>query len=410
MGSDLFPISSIATRITKGTTPTSIGSSFVEYGINFVKSESITGARNLDHSKFSHIDLATHNRLLRSQLEENDILFSMAGVYLGKTAIVTEKDTPANTNQAVAIIRIDTSKANFKYVYYWLSQRYITESVNAACAQSAQPNINLAQIGSILLWLPNIETQRSIAATLSSLDDKIELNNRIIANLEAQAQAIFKSWFVDFEPFQDGEFEESELGLIPKGWRVARLGELCESVSTTHDFKKRKLIFLNTGDIDQGRFLHSNYSAVDLMPGQAKKSIKKHDILFSEIRPINKHFAYVNFDSEDYVVSTKLMVIRSKKINSRRLYQYLTRKDVLEELQVEAEARSGTFPQIRFDNIQRMLIVIACKEIEEKYSSILEPIYELIDQRIDENKQLVIVRDTLLPKLMSGEIEVPVER
>ena len=82
------------------------------------------------------------------------------------------------------------------------------------------------------------------------------------------------------------------------------------------------------------------------MPGQAKKSIQQNDILYSEIRPINKHYAYVNFEAFDYIVSTKLMVIRANGINSRRLYHYITSENVIIELQLEAETRSGTFPQI----------------------------------------------------------------
>ena len=94
-----------------------------------------------------------------------------------------------------------------------------------------------------------------------------------------------------------------------------QLGDLCQSISITHKFDKEKLVFLNTGDVENGRFLHSNLMAVKEMPGQAKKTITQGDILYSEIRPINRHFAYVNFPSSDYVVSTKLMVIRPKSFD-----------------------------------------------------------------------------------------------
>ena len=107
------------------------------------------------------------------------------------------------------------------------------------------------------------------------------------------------------------------------------------------------------------------------MPGQAKKSIKTNDILYSEIRPINRHFAFVNFQADDYVVSTKLMVIRSREMDSRRLYHFLT----THELQIEAESRSGTFPQIRFENIQRLPIIIAPSDIELQFIQILKDYY-----------------------------------
>lgn len=152
--------------------------------------------------------------------------------------------------------------------------------------------------------------------------------------------------------------------------------------------------------------LHNNYYEVSQMPGQAKKSIAINDILYSEIRPINKHFAYVNFVADDYVVSTKLMVLRAKGISPRRLYQFLTMPDTLKELQVEAESRSGTFPQIRFDNIQQLEMIVASEQVEKEYSERLNTIYSMIDTNNSENKRLSALRDTLLPKLMNGEIDV----
>lgn len=181
----LVTLDSITTKITKGTTPTSVGCTFENNGINFIKSESLGNSRNLDRSKFAFISEQTHEKLKRSQIETNDILFSMAGMFLGKTAIVTSDLIPANTNQAVAIIRIDTDKANHEYVYYYLNQRSIIQTINASSAQSAQPNINLKQIGQLGINLPDRKTQDRIAAILSTIDIKIEVNNQINDNLAA---------------------------------------------------------------------------------------------------------------------------------------------------------------------------------------------------------------------------------
>ena len=99
--------------------------------------------------------------------------------------------------------------------------------------------------------------------------------------------------------------------MIPEGWKVCELGNLCDSISITHPCKKGELIFLNTGDIENGFVLTNKYMNIKDMPGQAKKSIKENDILYSEIRPINRHYAFVNFPAHEYIVSTKLMVIRA---------------------------------------------------------------------------------------------------
>jgi type I restriction enzyme S subunit len=136
-------------------------------------------------------------------------------------------------------------------------------------------------------------------------------------------------------------------------WSTNQLGELAENVSRPFDFKgKDKVIFVNTSDVLEGKFLHAEYTSVKGLPGQAKKAIKKGDILYSEIRPGNKRYAFVDFDAEDYVVSTKFMVIRPKcEISAEYLYVILTSQLCEQEFKIIAESRSGTFPQITFDSV-----------------------------------------------------------
>lgn len=137
-----------------------------------------------------------------------------------------------------------------------------------------------------------------------------------------------------------------------------QLKNVLESISNTYDFKKNSnVVFLNTGDILSGKILHSNYVSASFLPGQAKKSIQNNDILFSEIRPANQRFALVNVENpDDYVVSTKLMVLRcfNDKYSTEYVYRYLTQPSILNQLQTLAESRSGTFPQITFSEIEML--------------------------------------------------------
>ena len=178
----IVTLKDITTKITKGTTPTSIGCKFEKSGINFIKSESLVDGKTIDKSKFAFISERTHERLKRSQIEENDILFSMAGMFLGKTGIATAEVVPANTNQAVAIIRVDDTKANYEYVYYYLNQKSVIHTINMTSAQSAQPNINLKQIGEIKINLPDRKKQDQIVSLLSAIDLKISNNVEINDN------------------------------------------------------------------------------------------------------------------------------------------------------------------------------------------------------------------------------------
>lgn len=169
-------------------------------------------------------------------------------------------------------------------------------------------------------------------------------------------------------------------------WVSMKLGELIDSVSVRHDFKKEKLIFLNTSDVLEGKVLHRNYSEVATMPGQAKKSIKKDDILFSEIRPKNKRFAYIDFDAKDYVVSTKLMVLRRKSmlIDNKFLYKLLTSDRMLNYLQHIAEGRSGTFPQITFSELKNIEVLLP--PIQEQI--LIAKMLDDLDEKIEVNNKI----------------------
>ena len=170
-------------------------------------------------------------------------------------------------------------------------------------------------------------------------------------------------------------------------------GELAESVSVTHSFSKPELIFLNTSDIDRGRILHRDYTPVANWPGQAKKSIQKGDILFSEIRPANGRYAFVDFDADDYVVSTKLMVIRPKpgKVSPRFLYHFLTSRKITDWLQHLAESRSGTFPQITFDQVAELDLPRLMREEQRT----IEELFDGLDDKIEQNRRTARVLERL---------------
>lgn len=200
-------LSDITVKITKGTTPSQNDGGFAEKGINFIKAESVSYDGRINESTFAFIDESVHEKLKRSQLEENDILFSMAGAYLGKTGFVKKEHLPANINQALALIRVNESIANPKFIHYYLQQKSIIHFVNNSISQSAQPNINLQQIGDLNIILLHHSEQTKVVGFMSCLDNKITLNRQINQTLEQMAQALFKSWFVDFDPVVDNALD-----------------------------------------------------------------------------------------------------------------------------------------------------------------------------------------------------------
>jgi type I restriction enzyme S subunit len=311
-------------------------------------------------------------------------------------------------------------------VYYFRSKIFRTH-IDSMATMTTRASLNNDMIARLPIIIPPYEAQRRIGDTLYALDDKIELNRRMNKTLEEMTRALFKSWFIDFDPVvakSEGRqpegmdaataklfpssFEGSEQGPIPKGWKVCTLGDIAKNVSITFNFKRiPEVVFINTGDVLEGDFLHSKRSLHAGLPGQAKKSIRPDDILFSEIRPANQRYAYVDFDSSNYVVSTKFMIIRgSKEIHPRLLYRILTAKETLDEFQVQAESRSGTFPQITFDSISHLPIVLPPIQIQEVYQQAVGKMDAQIKVNKHQSRTLATLRDTLLPKLLSGELGV----
>lgn len=350
-----------------------------------------------------HVTAETYNSWFRSgHPQKGDILIPTVGT-LDAVSMMDRDDCCIAQN--LVAFRSNPKICDCDFLYYLLCDPTVRTRVLQLDIGAVQPSIKVPHLKNLEVEIPDLDKQKKIARILNILDKKIAINKKVNENLLQQIDEIYRSWYVDFG-YTASSTTCTDLGTIPNGWHYDYLENLCQSVSITHKFNKGNLIFLNTGDIENGQILHSEYMRVSDMPGQAKKTIRPNDILYSEIRPVNKHFAYVNFPSEDYVVSTKLMVIRSKGIDSRRLYHFLTMKETLSKLQLQAESRSGTFPQIRFDNVGKLPILIADSKTEEEFIAILHAVYSQIESNNAENKKLTLIRDTLLPKLMSGMLDV----
>ena len=181
-------------------------------------------------------------------------------------------------------------------------------------------------------------------------------------------------------------------------WKEYKLGTLINSISKTYKFSNEKVCFLNTSDTLEGKVINHNYFDPKDLPGQAKKSIELNDILYSEIRPANKRYAFIDFNVEKYVVSTKLMVLRiidSEVITPKYLYYFLTSDEIVQLLQMLAESRSGTFPQIRFEEISLLDIKLPPIDIQNSIVELISSIDEKIEVNNKINQELETLAQTL---------------
>ena len=329
-------------------------------------------------------------------LPSKSVCISCIGSDLGKVVITNE---PTVTNQQFNSI-IPTEENDTDFIYYLMT--IVGKELNYLSKTStAVPIINKSTFADYEIEIPSLENQRRIAKVLSSLDDKIEVNRKINENLEQQAQALFKSWFVDFEPFKDGEFVESELGMIPKGWRVGTLKEIADIIMGTSPSGSS----YNTegiGDVFyQGRAEFSfRFPKRNMYTTEAKRFAEVDTVLVSVRAPVGD----INVAEERCCIGRGLASVKSKKnYNSYILYLMQSLKNVFDRFNGEGTV----FGSINKKAFEEMQIIVPTGNVISKFDSIASSMDCQIKRTEQESRSLAELRDTLLPKLMSGELRVP---
>lgn len=333
----------------------------------------------------------------------NVIIIGRVGAYCGSVHYCEDKCWV--TDNAISASTIDEN-SNILYFYYLLKNL----NLNRMQIGTSQPLLTQTILNNLetLVWDFNI--QNKITDILNSFDQKIETNNKIIENLEAQAQAIFKSRFVDFEPFQDGQFVESELGMIPEGWEVGKLGNssLGKLLSSgINDFENQK-IYLATADVTDSNI--TNYETKITMedkPSRANMQPIKNSVWFAKMKDSRK-LIYVgandDFLVDEVIFSTGFAGIKAVESSVHYLWTYLLTEDF--NTKKNLLSNGTTMQAINNTNINRIKIVIPKNNVLEDFNGLVKPMFELISSYKNQNLKLAQIRDTLLPKLMSGEIRV----
>lgn len=334
----------------------------------------------------------TDKELFNSRIMPGDLLFARQSLTLegaGKCCYVKEVKEETVFESHLIRIRIDKTKADAEFIYYFFNSFIGKCLIQNLVTQVAAAGIRGSELVKLEITIPKeLEDQRRIASILSSLDRKIELNNKINADLEEMAQAIFKNWLSECSD-------------------DVTIGELSLNITNYEKTDAEEVVLINSSDVTEGYFDHHNYSPNKNLKGHFKKRFQKGDILYSQVRPRNRHWAYCNFDANDYLASTQLMVIRNNPslITSILLYQYIISDNVWKEFTLKTETRSGTFPQGNYEDLSQ--IRVPYNSDVEGISNQLETLYAKMFMLEKENSRLSLLRDTLLPRLMSGELEVP---
>lgn len=286
----------------------------------------------------------------------------------------------------------DKDVVDRRFFYYYL--KYATGGFLGALNGSVMVHITKSSMEKMNIRIPqNLEDQRRIAFILSSLDRKIELNNKINADLEEMAQAIFKNWFVDFEPFKDGKFVDSELGMIPEGWKVGTLDEI---FSLKYGKNLSTSMILEKGD-------YPVYGANGIIGYYNEFNCDKYSVLVTS-RGNGSGDVSRTHHPKSFITNNSFVV------EPLEHYKYIKLpfiNGLFNIIDFKSYCSGSAQPQLTNKAMRNICIISPPRELVIKYCEILETLFSHIECVIDENSRLSLLRDTLLPRLMSGELEIP---
>jgi type I restriction enzyme, S subunit len=396
---------------------------YVADGTAVIPTEAIGRGRILNIS-VPRVNSTKAAELARHRLQLDDILFARRGAQAtGLSAIVDKRFEGAMCGTGALLLRVQSSRVDPKYLAMFLANESAYTWLRAHAVGAVMPNLNTEIIKALPIRLPPLEEQRNTARFFNAVDDRIALLRETNATLEAIAQALFKSWFVDFDPvrakmegrvpegmdeataalFPDG-FDESELGAVPMGWRVGTLGDVA------HTIKKQ----LQPSELHSG--LH--YVGLEHMPRKslsltdwgaadglesAKAGFGSGDILFGKLRPYFHKVVVAPFDG---VCSTDILVCQAKKhayygFSVMQLFS-ATLIDYAERL-----SNGAKMPRVGWKDLADYKTVIPPESVGAEYTRCFEPLLARMKVNIHESQTLASLRDSLLPRLISGQLRLP---
>lgn len=415
-------------KIGSGSTPRGGKGVYLDEGeISLIRSQNIYN-HYFEPKGLAYISEEQAHKLRIVDVQKNDILINITGDSVARSMVITSEYLPARVNQHVSIIRCNTSKLDPYYLSAWLTsdttQKYLLSIGQTGGTRAALTKKMLEEIHIPLL---EIKKQKAIGSMLKVINDKIHINNMIISKLEQLAQTLFKRWFVDFE-FPDGNGEpykssggkmtESELGEMPEEWAVKPLLDLCDIVDCLHSKKPEKVNeptehlllqvtnILNNGLVD----LKDKYfiKKEDYKKWTSKLELKKGDCVLTNVGRVGAP-AQIPY----YIrcaIGRNMTALRIKdRITPTFLINYLLSEEMTKEIYHRTD--SGTIlNSLNVRGIKKLRVVVPCGNVIQKTNHVFKSVRDQMEYLHYSNGKLIELRDTLLPKLLSGEIELPEDR
>ena len=373
-----------------GGTPKTTEASYWDGNIPWLSVKDFCGDQKYVYTTEKSITEKGLNNSSTKLLEKDDIIISARGT-VGEMAMIPFEMA---FNQSCFGIRAKKDKVLPDYLYYFTKTK--VRELKQSAHGSVFDTITRETFESLTCKLPCLTEQKNIVSILSCLDSKIDLNRRINDNLEQQAQALFKSWFVDFEPFKNGKFVESEIGMIPEGWKVGNLLDVAE----LSDSKRKPLSAMERSNMNK---VYPYYGATSIMDYVDDYLFDGIYLLMGEDGSVmtENGFPYLQYVSGKFWVNNHAHIMQGKNaFTTEMLHCLLFRKNISEFVTGAVQAK------ISQNNMKRIKLAIAPANVLDSFSKLLDSIYSQIRQKKKESDVLCKKRDLLLPKLMSGKIKI----
>jgi len=404
-----IPLKTITTKVGSGATPKGGQNSYKSSGISLIRSLNVYDLRFVPNG-LAFIDDTQAAQLKNVEVQPQDILLNITGASVARCCIVPDQVLPARVNQHVSIVRIDKSKAVPRYVLYSINSPRIKSHLLAIAQGGAtREALTKEKIEDFAIPLPSYETQRKIAAILSAYDDLIENNLRRIKILEEMAQRLYREWFVHFRfpGHEKVRLVDSPLGKIPEGWEVVSTRDAIEVTPKTPVPKDGQKPFVSMGNLKSGSMLIDGFQ---VRQGNSGSKFRNCDTLFARITPCleNGKTAFVQFlrtSQEVAIGSTEFIVLRSKTLCPELVYLIARSAEFRENAIKSMTGASGRqrvqekcFDKYQFAHPDKTIICL--------FEQTVRPMFEDVWLLFQKNRILRQTRDLLLPRLISGELDV----
>ncbi|CAG2534341.1 S subunit [Maribacter dokdonensis] len=391
-----YKLSEIATKIGSGATPRGGKEAYKESGISLIRSQNVLDF-TFSTDGLAFIDELQADKLKNVIIESKDVLLNITGDSVARVCQVPDEWIPARVNQHVAIIRADNKLLNPDFLKYsLLTYQNKNELLNLSSAGATRKAITKSMIEDFEITLPPLPEQKGIAIILSVIDDKIENNLAMNKTLEDMAMALYKHWFVDFGPFQEGKFIDSELGEIPEGWELKRLPE----ISINHN-KKRKPLSTRVRAEMQGKYPY--YGATKALDFINDFRFDGEFILLAEDGTVktDRDTPFLQFVEGQFWVSNHAHVLTGNDLYSNEfVYLSLANSNVVPIITGAVQLK------INKQNLESLTFITPSTEILRDFETQVIHWFKQIRLNILETETLTKLRDTLLPKLISGEVRL----